>query len=184
VNHAFMPICVEIVKSSYFIDWLFLSLDCDLVQNFFDHEQHKENSIYYYIRISTDPSSRWYPYANRWEYYRSFFLNSEYRNFVENYRFNPSSDPNQWTRPYLLVDKEKRAEIEKRRFWEDLKWIIKMHIIVIIVMMCRPRHKRWTEIWNIIFGDDYNEELEWVIEDTERYGRGVTPPVSPRRVRN
>jgi heme/copper-type cytochrome/quinol oxidase subunit 2 len=32
VNHAFMPICVEVVKGSYFIDWLFLSLDVLLTQ--------------------------------------------------------------------------------------------------------------------------------------------------------
>jgi len=37
VNHAFMPICVEIVKGSYFIDWLFLSLDCNFVQQLDDH---------------------------------------------------------------------------------------------------------------------------------------------------
>lgn len=33
VNHAFMPICVEIVKNKYFIDWIFLSLDVHLVSN-------------------------------------------------------------------------------------------------------------------------------------------------------
>lgn len=31
-NHAFMPICVEVVKGSHFVDWVFLSLDCNLVQ--------------------------------------------------------------------------------------------------------------------------------------------------------
>jgi len=30
VNHAFMPICVEIIKSKHFLDWILLSLSCNI----------------------------------------------------------------------------------------------------------------------------------------------------------
>jgi len=33
INHAFMPICVEIVNNSQFLDWLLLSMDSTLVQD-------------------------------------------------------------------------------------------------------------------------------------------------------
>nr|YP_010049298.1 cytochrome c oxidase subunit 2 [Pleurostomum flabellatum]QPL15607.1 cytochrome c oxidase subunit 2 [Pleurostomum flabellatum] len=33
INHAFMPICVEVVESSSFVDWVILSSDCNVVQH-------------------------------------------------------------------------------------------------------------------------------------------------------
>jgi heme/copper-type cytochrome/quinol oxidase subunit 2 len=49
VNHAFMPICVEIVKNQYFIDWIFLSLDTNLVANVVNSMNISDNisSIYF-----------------------------------------------------------------------------------------------------------------------------------------
>ncbi len=44
-----MPICVEIVKNQYFIDWIFLSLDTNLVANVVNSMNVSDNlsSIYF-----------------------------------------------------------------------------------------------------------------------------------------
>lgn len=144
VNHAFMPICIEIVKSSYFIDWLFLSLDCDFVQNFFNHEENQEDGIYYAIRVNLDPSSDWYPYGNRWEYYRSFFFNSKFRNWLENSRLNPetgySSDSDFWKWHYKVWDlsKEERLIMRKQRWWDEFWWLFTLLLTIALYKNRKP----------------------------------------------
>jgi hypothetical protein len=152
INHAFMPICVEIVKSSYFIDWLFLSLDCDFVQNFFNHEQNEEDGIYYSIKENRDPSSKWYPYASRWEYYRSFFLNPKFRNHFENYRYHPEDDFWKWHRKPWFISKAKRLEMRRQRWWDDLTWLITL----LVTMALYKNRKPLVKFFSMIFGVDEN----------------------------
>jgi len=46
VNHAFMPICVEIVKNKHFIDWVFLALDQNIMVQLIN--QFKFNSYAFF----------------------------------------------------------------------------------------------------------------------------------------
>jgi len=49
VNHAFMPICVQVVKSSIFMDWLLLSLDCNLSADILRDTRMTNNLFSHYL---------------------------------------------------------------------------------------------------------------------------------------
>jgi hypothetical protein len=171
-----MPICIEIVKSSYFIDWLFLSLDCDFVQNFFNHEQNQEDKIYYVfpkgsndpdpytgLRLSTDPNSDWYPYANRWEYYRSFFVNRKYIQHFE----DPEGDPDQWDRWLIFIDRDKYPEVKRRRWWREFYWEILFWSIGLFWILFRPS-AYWQNRWPKKLGNFIKDYANLKEEDIDR----------------